>query len=87
MDFGPFLDTVVAVLLTAALAVTGWLIRQLFILTSATASLTAQVRDLQDDHDARIERIEAHLWERHGIIEPSRRNPPPLPIHRREPRQ
>ena len=97
IDLGPgIIDTIVAVLLGAALAVVGWLIRQLMTLTAATATLTAQtvaltgqVAELQDDHDARIERLETTMWERHGIIESGRRSPPstPLPPHRREPRQ
>ena len=65
-----FWDTVAGVVLTMALLATGWVVRQLFLLTAATASLSAMIRELQDDHDDRLERIESHLWGRGAIMGP-----------------
>ncbi|HSN12144.1 MAG TPA: hypothetical protein VLS51_08560 [Propionibacteriaceae bacterium] len=78
------IDTIVAVVLAAALAVCGWVVVQLMALTAATASLTAQtvalasqVREIQDDHDERIQRLESSMWQRRQVDSPPRQQLPP----------
>lgn len=68
-DPGPLIDGVIFVLLGAFLGVVGWLIRQLFQLTTAVATLTANVDQLTSDvtqlttdNADRIERLENRVF-------------------------
>ena len=67
-----FWDTLAGVAFTAALLAMGWVVRQLFMLTSLVSALTATVRALEDDLSERVERLEDHApWAPRGIIGPS----------------
>lgn len=65
-----FWDTLAGVAFTAALLATGWVVKQLFTLTTAVATVTTMVQSLQDDHADRLDRIENHLWGPRAIMGP-----------------